>query len=153
MPRSELPALDLADSGPLVKGFTFWEALYSVNTEPLAEWLRDPAARTQISEQQWLALAWHIESLSKQPPGNPSNPPRDIEVRAAAQRVDNAKRRWRRQNGRKQVPPDVTNRFIADAIKWIAEKRGGVVIPPHGGVYANLERRIRVALKARHFPT
>jgi hypothetical protein len=147
------PSEDEVASGPRVNGYTFYEALFAAvdptETKMLADFLRDPEARAQLSANEWEGLAGWIESLCKRLPGNPYNAP-DLEIREAARRVDAAKREWRLHNYRDLVPADVTQGYIADAIAWIAAQRG-IPIPPDGGLYANLERRIRTALKGLRF--
>jgi hypothetical protein len=143
------------ERGPLVGGLTFWQALLhagmSGETKPLADFIGDPKARRTITANGWLAVTDYIESLGKtRTAGNPHNPPPDMEVRDAAHSVDEQKRRWREQNGKLHVPPDVADGFIQDAIDRIAERRG-VVIAAHSGPRVNLERWIRTALKAHRF--
>jgi hypothetical protein len=150
------PSEEEVASGRRVNGFTFYECLFAAvdptETKMLADYLRDPEARAQLSDNEWEGLAEWIQLLRKRLPGNPHQTP-DLEVRAAARRVDDARKDWRLRNGRdprSPVPGHVVNDLIADAIAWIAEQRGEP-IPADSGLYANLERRIRTALKGRRF--
>jgi hypothetical protein len=149
------PTGEEVQSGPRVKGFTFYEALHAAvdptETKPLADFMRDPAARAQLTDNQFEGLAEWIASLAKRLPGNPNK--RDLELREAARHVDAAKREWRLNNGRdpsSPVPPHITKGFIADAIARIAQQRG-IAIPANSGLYHNLENHIRNGLKARRF--
>ena len=144
---------------PLVDGHTFWEALCfalgsvephstGADPRPLADYI---ASDVPLTRDHRLMLADFIRILPvRQMPGNPLNAP-DLELRAAAKRVDQAKQDWLVQHpDRKNVPTQITNGFIADAIRYIADQRGAA-IPPHSGLYVMFERRIRTALKGQHF--
>jgi hypothetical protein len=76
------PSYEEEESGPLVNGFTFWEALQEAAatstptrlgvTKPLADFIREPEARATIRENGWRALACYLADMGKQRAvGNP----------------------------------------------------------------------------------
>ena len=144
------PTKEQERRAPLVNGHSFREALgfalgsvephgAGADPGPLADYV---ASDVPLTRNHRLILADFIRMLPvRKLPGNPLNAP-NLEVRAAAKRIDQAKQDWLAQHPhRKNVPTQVTNGFIADAIR---HQRGP-------GEYIMFERRIRTALKGRHF--
>jgi hypothetical protein len=106
---------------------------------------RNPQKRVELKSDNWrrgLDLISFIKARVGRGPGNPYSIP-NTEIREVAKKVDAAKKRWRRENGKQHVPPAVTDRIMDAKIP--------TSIPRDSGLYANWKRWTRNALKAKRF--
>ena len=107
-----------------------------------AELARNPQKRVKLESDNRRRVIDFIKARLGRGPGNPNSIP-NTEIRKPAKKVDAAMKHWRRENGKQRVPPAVTAGFIDNVIP--------AHIPRDSGLYANWERRIRNALKAKRF--
>ena len=137
---------------PLNDISSIWTLLYGKPPNDLvafraeeADLARNPQKRVELKNDNWRRgsdLISFIKARVGRRPGNPYSIP-NREVRELAKKVDAAKKRWRRENGKQHVPSAVTDRIMDAKIP--------TYIPRDSGSYANWKHWIRNALKAMHF--